>query len=106
MEDVLNEIVEDEKRKRNVPLEGNLLNGNCYLYHSMSGYDRTSKETVKVSKYIGRKTRDGISSNGKNIRPIYEYGNSILVYSPSAGSVARLRKTSPTDGQICMPFQW
>ena len=95
MEDWVKKIVDGERKKRNVPLEAKLLNGNYYLYRSTSRYDRTSKKTIKVSEYIGRITRDGISGKGKDIRSIYEYGNSTLVYSLSADMIARLRKYFP-----------
>ena len=95
MEDWVRKIVEDERKKRNVPLEAKLLNGNYYLYRSTSRYDRTSRKTVKVSEYIGRITRDGISGKVKDTRSIYEYGNSALVYSLSADMIARLRKYFP-----------
>ena len=80
MEDWVSKIVEDERRKRNVPLEAKMLNGNYYLYRSSSRYDRITKKAVKVSEYIGRITKDGITEKGKVTRSIYEYGNSALVY--------------------------
>ncbi|MCL6091203.1 MAG: hypothetical protein M1393_09225 [Candidatus Thermoplasmatota archaeon] len=72
-----------------------MLNGNYYLYHSISRYDRTSKKTVKVSEYIGRITRAGISEKEREIRSVYEYGNSAVVYSLSGDMTARLQKYFP-----------
>ncbi|EQD68249.1 transposase (IS4), partial [mine drainage metagenome] len=95
MEDWVKKIVDEERKKRNIPLEAKLLNGNYYLYRSTSKYDRTSKKAVKVSEYIGRITRAGISEKAKEIRSIYEYGNSALVYSLSADIIARLQKYFP-----------
>ena len=60
MEDWVSKIVEDERRKRDVPLEAKVLYGNYYLYRSTFRYDRTSRRTIKVSEYIRRITRDGV----------------------------------------------
>ena len=95
MEDWVSKIVEDERRRRNVPLEAKLLNGNYYLYRSTSRYDRITKKAVKVSDYIGRITRDGIIERGNDTRSIYEYGNSTLVYSLSGDLIARLQRYFP-----------
>ncbi|MHB8549186.1 MAG: IS1634-like element ISFac6 family transposase, partial [Thermoplasmataceae archaeon] len=83
MEDWVRKIVEEERKKRNIPLEAKPLNGNYYLYYSTSRYDRTTRKAVKVSRYIGRITRTGITEKAKEIRSVYEYGNSALVYSLS-----------------------
>ena len=88
MDDWVKKIVEDERRKRNVPLEAKLLNGNYYLYRSSSRYDRITKKAVKVSEYIGRITKDGITEKGKVTRSIYEYGNSAMVYSLSGDLIS------------------
>ena len=95
MEDWVSKIVEEERRRRNVPLEAKLLNGNYYLYRSTSRYDRITKKAVKVSDYIGRITRDGIIERGNDTRSIYEYGNSTLVYSLSGDLIARLQRYFP-----------
>ena len=95
MEDWVRKIVEEERRKRNIPLEAKPLNGNYYLYHSTSRYDRTTRKAVKVSEYIGRITRAGVSERSKEIRSVYEYGNSALVYSLSGDMIARLQKYFP-----------
>jgi hypothetical protein len=36
MEEWIMDILEEERRKRNIPLEVRVLNGNYYLYHSTS----------------------------------------------------------------------
>ena len=95
MEDWVRKIVEDERKRRNVPLEAKLLNGNYYLYRSTSRYDRSTGKAVKVSDYIGRITKDGIIEKDRVIRSIYEYGNSALIYSLSADIIARLQKYFP-----------
>ncbi len=95
MEDWVKKIVEEERKKRNIPLEAKLLNGNYYLYRSTSRYDRVTRKAVKVSDYIGRITKDGITEKGRETRSIYEYGNSTLVYSLSGDLIARLQKYFP-----------
>ena len=95
MEDWVRKIVDEERKKRKIPLEAKLLNGNYYLYRSTSKYDRTRKKAVKVSEYIGRITRGGISEKAKDARSIYEYGNSALVYFLSADMIARLQRYFP-----------
>jgi transposase len=95
LEDWVRKIVEDERKRRNVPLEAKLLNGNYYLYRSTSRYDRSTGKAVKVSDYIGRITKDGIIEKDRVIRSIYEYGNSALIYSLSADIIARLQKYFP-----------
>ena len=72
MEDWVNKIVEEERKKRNIPLESKLLNGNYYLYRSTLRYDRINWKAAKFSEYIGRITKDGIIENGKETRFIYE----------------------------------
>ncbi|OWP56860.1 MAG: hypothetical protein B2I17_03620 [Thermoplasmatales archaeon B_DKE] len=101
MEDRAREIVDEERKKRNAPMEAKLLNGNYYLCRSTSRYDRTGKKAVKVSEYIGRITRAGVSEKAKETGSIYEYGNSALLYSLSADTIARLQSISLTGGKIC-----
>jgi transposase len=95
VEDWVKKIVDEERKKRNIPLEAKLLNGNYYLYHSTSRYDRTNRKAIKVSDYIGRITRAGISGKAEDIRSVYEYGNSALVYSLSGDIIARLQRYFP-----------
>ncbi|QRF76063.1 Transposase [Thermoplasmatales archaeon] len=99
MEDWVREIVDEERKKRNIPLEAKLLNGNYYLYRSTSRYDRAGRKAVKVSEYIGRITRAGVSEKARETRSIYEYGNSALLYSLSADLIARLQKHFPDRWQ-------
>lgn len=95
MEDWVWKILVDERKKRNIPLKAKLLNGNYYLHRSTSKYDRAGKKAVKVSEYIGRITRVGISEEIKDAKSIYEYGNSAPGYSQSVDMIARLRKFFP-----------
>ena len=95
MEELVKKIVAEEKRKRVIPLDHKLLNGNYYLYHATTGYDRATGDSMKVSRYIGRITENGIIEAHHRKRSIYEYGNSQLVYSLSSQLVEKLRKHFP-----------
>ncbi len=65
VEDWVRKIVDEESKKRNIPLEAKPLKGNYYLYRSTSKYDRTGKRAVKVPEHIGRITRAEISEKVK-----------------------------------------
>lgn len=88
-------VLKEEKRKRNIPLEVKILNGNYYLYHSTSRYYRTRHGPKKVSEYIGRITEKGVMKFHHVERAVYEYGNSPLVYSLSGEIIQALRKHFP-----------
>ncbi len=53
MEGWVKDLLGSEK-KRGKPLGAKSLNGNYYLYHSTTKYDRMEKRARKVSDYIGR----------------------------------------------------
>lgn len=95
MEDWVRKIVVDGRKRRGIPLEAKLLNGNYYLYRSTSKYDRVTKKAVKVSQYIGRITDKGIIEKEESERSVFEYGNSALVYSLSTDIKERLRRYFP-----------
>ena len=76
MEEWVDRILKEERRRRNVPLEVKRLNGNYYLYHSTSKYDRKVHGPRKVSEYIGRITESGVVEAHRSSRSVYEYGNS------------------------------
>jgi transposase len=71
-------IVEEEKKKRKMPLEVKMLNKNYYLYYSTTRWDKNEKRIKKVTRYIGRITPKGVVESRKkyDIRTVYEYGNS------------------------------
>ncbi|MDG7052103.1 MAG: IS1634 family transposase, partial [Nitrososphaerota archaeon] len=79
MEDWVRGIYEKERKRRGIPLEIKRLNGNYYLYHSTSRYDRDRHGPKKVSEYIGRITENGVVEANHNVREVYEYGNSELI---------------------------
>ena len=73
MEEWVDRILKEEKRRRNIPLEVKRLNGNYYLYHSTSKYDREVHGPRKVSEYIGRITESGVVEAHRSSRSVYEY---------------------------------
>ena len=95
MEDWVSSILEEERRKRNIPLEVKSLNGNYYLYHSTSRYDREMHGPRKVSEYIGRITEKGVVEAHHAQRTVHEYGNSHLVQLLSADLLTALRRHFP-----------
>ena len=95
MEEWVLRILTEERRKRNIPLEIKKLNGNYYLYHSTSRYDKETHGPKKVSEYIGRITESGVVEAHHSTRSVYEYGNSQLVYSLSSDILKALRKHFP-----------
>ena len=58
------------------------IGNNYYIYSVSSVYDREKKRPRKISgKYIGRITESGIIRKvERNIRTVFEYGNSQLIY--------------------------
>ena len=95
MQDWVSSILEEERRKRNIPLEVKFLNGNYYLYHSTSKYDRETHGPKKVSEYIGRITENGVVESHHPQRTVHEYGNSRLVHSLSGDLLPALRRYFP-----------
>ena len=95
MEEWVDRILKEEKRRRNIPLEVKRLNGNYYLYHSTSKYDREVHGPRKVSEYIGRITESGVVEAHRSSRSVYEYGNSQLVYSLSSDLLKALGRHFP-----------
>ena len=97
MEDWVKRVYEEERKRRGIPLEIKRLNGNYYLYHSTSKYDKDRHGPKKVSEYIGRVTEKGVVEANHNVREVYEYGNSELVRMVSGDIVDALKKHFPND---------
>ena len=96
MEECVSKVLKEERRKRSIPLKVKILNGNYYLYHSTSRYDRKTHGPRKVSEYIGGITeKGGVIEAHPSVRSVYEYGNSQLVYSLSSDLLPALRKHFP-----------
>ena len=95
MDQWVKDLLETERKRRNVPLEAKLLNGNYYLYRSTSRYDRPSRKIRKVTEYIGRMTPSGVVERSKSVRTVFEYGNSELIKALSGNILNLLRKHFP-----------
>lgn len=81
METWILDILKQERKARKIPLEVKELNKNYYLYKSTTIWNKEEKKIKKVSEYIGRITPKGVIEKfqSKDIRSIYEYGNSYFL---------------------------
>ena len=95
METWTKELLKKEREKRKIPLEIKVLNNNYYLYHSTTRWDKKEKKTKKVTDYIGRMTPKGVMEKTSKceIRTIYEYGNSQLLFVLSEEILGQLKKS-------------
>ncbi|MEK6816499.1 MAG: transposase, partial [Nanoarchaeota archaeon] len=85
MEKWIQNILNQERKKRKRPLEVKTLNGNPYLYLSTTRWDKSKKKIKKVTEYIGRITKDGLIERNANAikRSVYEHGNSCILQQMS-----------------------
>lgn len=100
MESWVERIVEREKAKRRMPLEVKNIGGHYYLYMSTSRWDGELKRRRKLSRYIGRITRQGVIEADRtkhDARSIYEYGNSKFLASLTEDLVEPLKEAFPED---------
>lgn len=94
MEDWVANWLEQQRQMGKKCLEIKYIQDKPYVYHSTSVYDRETKKTRKVSRYLGRLTRDrGLLAKGSSrpsqeerpmtalqrARSVYEYGNAHLL---------------------------
>lgn len=81
MESWIRQALARERKKRKLPLEVKVLNGNHYLYRSTTRWDKIEKKVRKVTEYIGRITPNGVVERNQSTskRSVYEYGNSQLL---------------------------
>lgn len=100
MEKWVTKVLQAEKRKRRIPLEVKKLNNNFYLYHSTTRWSKEEKKVKKVSEYIGRMTPKGVAEKNspRNVRSVYEYGNSVLLRTLGEEVIERLKEA--------FPFRW
>lgn len=97
MEQWVEKILKQERKKRKQPLEIKELNKNYYLYKATTRWDKESKKVRKVSEYIGRITRKGVAEKHtpRSIRTVYHYGNAQLLYQLSREIGGLLKKHFP-----------
>ena len=95
MEEWVSEWLAKQREMGKKCLEIKYIQGKPYIYYSTSSYDRETKKTRKISKYIGRLTPDrgllakgstrpsqeGTTSSSSAARPrsVHEYGNAKLL---------------------------
>ena len=109
MPDWVERIFEDQKRTRKEPLEVKKIGRNFYLYKSTTIWLKDEKKRRKVSKYIGKITKDGLVEGIKKMAParsIYEYGNAKLLLELSKDILSPLKTSFPdeTNEIIAMAF--
>jgi transposase len=87
-------ILEQERKNRKIPLEVKKLNENYYLYKATTVWNKQEGRIKKVSEYIGRITPKGVIEKTKTheIRSVYEYGNSYLLYELSKEIMIALKE--------------
>lgn len=98
MEDWVKRIFEEEKRKRNEPLEVKDSGQNHYLYMSTTVWNKVEKKRRKVSRYIGKITENGVVEGGRtkrSARSIYEYGNAKIQMEVLNELVSPLKNAFP-----------
>ena len=80
MEEWVRKVLDNEHLKN---VEVKRIGNNYYAYSVSSVYDKEKKRSRKVSgKYIGKITQSGIMRKiQRNIRTVFEYGNSQIIYS-------------------------
>lgn len=93
MESWISDILKQERKARKIPLEIKQLNKNYYLYKSTTVWNKEKGKIKKISEYIGRVTPKGVieKSQAKDIRSIYEYGNSYFLYELSKDFLEHLK---------------
>lgn len=76
MEAWVKRVLEQEKAKRNLPLEVKKFGGSYYLYRSTTRWDKHDKKARKVSSYVGKLTPKGVLKKGEARRSVsaYEFG--------------------------------
>lgn len=95
MEKWILDILKQERKARKIPLEVKQLNKNYYLYKSTTVWNKEKGKIKKVSEYIGRVTPKGVIEKlqSKDIRSIYEYGNSHFLHELSKDFLDHLKNS-------------
>ncbi len=111
MEQWAEEWLAEERRKGKKCLEIKYIQGKPYVYYSTSTYDRETKKTKKISRYIGRLTSDcgllvkGSTRPSQDTHPhsttlprpksVFEYGNARLLGDEFLEMVPVLKEAFP-----------
>lgn len=100
MENWIKELLEQERKKRNIPLEVKKIGNSYYLYRSTTIWDRVEKKRIKDSSYIGKLTEKGViekAEKQKHVRTIYEYGNAKVLISLAKEILPSLKEAFPDE---------
>ena len=99
MKDWVRRVLEEEDLKN---VEIKRIGNNYYAYSVSSVYDREKKRSRKISgRYIGKITESGIIRKvQRNIRTVFEYGNSQLIYIILKDIAAPLKKHFSSANEI------
>jgi transposase len=100
MEGWVKQVLDEQKKKRKLPLEVKKIGWNYYLYSSTTVWSKEEKRRKKVSRYIGKITEHGVVEGIKNnlsVRSIYEYGNARCLMDIANDVVPSLKDVFPDD---------
>lgn len=114
------EWLAEERRKGKQCLEIKYIQGKPYVYYSTSTYDRETKKTKKISKYIGRLTPDrGLLTKGSTRPPqnatshyatlpraksVFEYGNARLLGDEFKDMIPVFKEAFPEHWEEIIAF--
>ena len=100
MENWIKELLEKERKQRNIPLEVKKIGKNYYLYRSTTIWDNVKKKRKKDSIYLGKITEKGVIEKAEkptHVRTIYEYGNAKALISLASDILPLLKEAFPDD---------
>ncbi len=100
MEGWVKQVLDEQKKKRKLPLEVKKIGWNYYLYSSTTVWNKEEKRRKKVSRYIGKITERGVVEGMKtnlSVRSIYEYGNARCLMGVVNDIVPSLKDVFPDD---------
>jgi transposase len=100
MENWIKELLEKERKQRNIPLEVKKIGKSYYLYRSTTIWDSVKKKRKKDSIYLGKITEKGViekAEKPKHVRTIYEYGNAKALISLASDILPLLKEAFPDD---------
>lgn len=100
MENWIKELLEKERKQRNIPLEVKKIGKSYYLYRSTTVWDSAKKRRKKDSIYLGKITEKGViekAEKPKRVRTIYEYGNAKALISLASDILPLLKEAFPDD---------
>jgi len=98
MENYILDFLKKFRKEAKEPVEVKKIGKSYYLYYSTTYWDKEEKKRKKLSRYIGKITKDGLIKKDEErykARSIYEYGNSKLLYEIAKGIEKELEEAFP-----------